>query len=315
MQLIWIGGPANRIITFSLTGRRLLVGSLSIMAGLVLLGALLYFMGVRVAVDYIPGLVRSMGGVVSQTQMQDLEHEHNAKVKSLQERLNTLQTRLETLQKDKLRWMQELGWKSETPILEDKKSPWMRLPGQGGPLRLLNLPAWARSPENLVTTEETLERTEQTVALMGQSWQSEQEKMALLPVSSPLKGDFGMTSRFGGRADPLTHDRAFHEGLDLIAAWQAPVIATAHGRVLRSEYSGAYGQFVEIEHAHHYISRYAHLDQRQVAVGDIVLRGQTLGRLGNSGRSTGPHLHYEVLYKNRPINPETPLQALWADRK
>jgi murein DD-endopeptidase MepM/ murein hydrolase activator NlpD len=253
--------------------------------------------------------------VVSQTQMQDLEHEHNVKVKSLQERLNTLQTRLETLQKDKVQWMQELGWKSETPILEDKKSPWMRLPGQGGPLRLLTLPAWTRSPENLVTTEETLERTEQTVALIGQSWQSEQEKMALLPVSSPLKGDFGMTSRFGGRADPLTHDRAFHEGLDLIASWQAPVIATAPGRVLRSEYSGAYGQWVEIEHAHHYISRYAHLDRRLVAVGDVVRRGQTLGMLGNSGRSTGPHLHYEVLYKNRPINPETPLQALWADRK
>lgn len=315
MQLIWIGGPANRIITFSLTGRRLFVGSLSIMAGLVLLGALLYFMGVRVAVDYIPGLVRSMGGVVSQTQMQNLELEHNSQVKSLQERLNALQTRLDTLQNHKAEWMQELGWKSDAPLLSDKKTPWMRLPGQGGPLSLLTLPAWARSPENLTTTEATLERTEQTVALLNQMWQSEQEKMSLLPVSSPLKGEYGMTSRFGGRADPLTHERAFHEGLDLIAAWQSPVLATAPGRVLRSEFAGAYGQLVEVEHAHHYISRYAHLDRRQVAAGDLVQRGQMLGMLGTSGRSTGPHLHYEVLYKNRPINPEQPLQALWADRK
>jgi len=315
MQLIWIGGPANRIVTFSLTGRRLLFSSLIIMAGLVLLGALLYFMGVRVAVDYIPGLVRSMSGVVSQTQMQNLEHEHNVQIKSLQERLNALQTRLDTLQTHKAQWLQELGWKSEIPILGDKKAPWMRIPGQGGPLRLLTLPAWARSPENLTTTEETLEQTEKKVDLMSQSWRIEQEKMALLPVSSPLKGEFGMTSRFGGRADPLTHDRAFHEGLDLIAAWQSPVVATAPGRVLRSEHAGAYGQLVEIEHAHHYISRYAHLDRRQVAAGDVVRRGQTLGVLGNSGRSTGPHLHYEVLYKNRPINPEAPLQALWADHK
>jgi murein DD-endopeptidase MepM/ murein hydrolase activator NlpD len=84
--------------------------------------------------------------------------------------------------------------------------------------------------------------------------------------------------------------------------------------VLRSEYSGAYGQLVEVAHAHHFITRYAHLDKRHVAVGQNVQRGQVLGLLGNSGRSTGPHLHYEVLYKNRHINPEAPLQALWEDR-
>ena len=104
------------------------------------------------------------------------------------------------------------------------------------------------------------------------------------------------------------------QGLDLVAPRHARVSATAPGRVVRSEPSGAYGQLVEIEHASHYITRYAHLDRRDVAVGDVVQRGQAVGMLGNTGRSTGPHLHYEILYKNQAVNPETPLQALWQDR-
>lgn len=315
MQLIWIGGPAHRIVTFSLTGKRLLTGGLATIAGLVLLGALLYFMGVRVAVDYIPGLVRSMGGVISQTQMQDLEHQHNEQFQSLQERLSKLQTQLEALQTHKTKWIQELGWKGQAPILGNKISAWKSPLGQGGPLRLLTLPDLSLAPDKLSTTEKTLLQTEQALALLSESWQTEQRVMALLPVSSPLTGDYTLTSRFGGRADPLTHDSAFHEGLDLVASWQTPVVATAPGRVTRADYLGAYGQLVEIEHAHHYTSRYAHLDRRHVTAGDIVRRGQIVGLLGNSGRSTGPHLHYEVLYKNRPINPEMPLQSLWADHK
>jgi murein DD-endopeptidase MepM/ murein hydrolase activator NlpD len=72
---------------------------------------------------------------------------------------------------------------------------------------------------------------------------------------------------------------------------------------------------VEVAHADHFVTRYAHLDKRHVEVGQNVQRGQSLGLLGNSGRSTGPHLHYEVLYKNRHTNPEAPLLALWQDRR
>lgn len=313
MQLIWIGGPAHRIVSFSWTARRLWLGGLLMATVLLLMGGLMHFMGLRVAVDFAPELVRSMGGVASQSQLQKLEEQHALQLQSLQSRVQVLQTQLQTLHTSQNQWLQGLGWKSNSTVSGDKPPAWLQSGGQGGPLQLLTAPKW-RPADKLSAAQQALTQTEQAVDFLSQSWQAEQHKLALLPLSNPLSGDYGITSRFGYRSDPLTHAHALHTGLDLVAPRHARVSATAPGRVVRSEPSGAYGQLVEIEHASHYITRYAHLDRRDVAVGDVVQRGQAVGMLGNTGRSTGPHLHYEILYKNQAVNPETPLQALWQDR-
>ncbi len=313
MQLIWIGGPAHRIVSFSWTARRLWLGGLLMATVLLLMGGLMHFMGLRVAVDFAPELVRSMGGVASQSQLQKLEEQHALQLQSLQSRVQVLQTQLQTLHTSQNQWLQGLGWKSNSTVSGDKPPAWLQSGGQGGPLQLLTAPKW-RPVDKLSAAQQALTQTEQAVDFLSQSWQAEQHKLALLPLSNPLSGDYGITSRFGYRSDPLTHAHALHTGLDLVAPRHARVSATAPGRVVRSEPSGAYGQLVEIEHASHYITRYAHLDRRDVAVGDVVQRGQAVGMLGNTGRSTGPHLHYEILYKNQAVNPEMPLQALWQDR-
>ena len=313
MQLIWIGGPAHRIVSFSWTARRLWLGGLLMATVLLLMGGLMHFMGLRVAVDFAPELVRSMGGVASQSQLQKLEEQHALQLQSLQSRVQVLQTQLQTLHTSQNQWLQGLGWKSNSTVSGDKPPAWLQSGGQGGPLQLLTTPTW-RPVDKLSAAQQALTQTEQAVDFLSQSWQAEQHKLALLPLSNPLSGDYGITSRFGYRSDPLTHAHALHTGLDLVAPRHARVSATAPGRVVRSESSVAYGQLVEIEHASHYITRYAHLDRRDVAVGDVVQRGQAVGMLGNTGRSTGPHLHYEILYKNQAVNPETPLQALWQDR-
>lgn len=313
MQLIWIGGPAHRIVSFSWTARRLWLGGSLMATVLLLMGGLMHFMGLRVAVDFAPELVRSMGGVASQSQLQKLEEQHALQLQSLQSRVQVLQTQLQTLHTSQNQWLQGLGWKSNSTVSGDKPPAWLQSGGQGGPLQLLATPKW-RPVDKLSAAQQALTQTEQAVDFLSQSWQAEQHKLALLPLSNPLSGDYGITSRFGYRSDPLTHAHALHTGLDLVAPRHARVSATAPGRVVRSEPSGAYGQLVEIEHASHYITRYAHLDRRDVAVGDVVHRGQAVGMLGNTGRSTGPHLHYEILYKNQAVNPETPLQALWQDR-
>ncbi|MFM1925641.1 MAG: Murein DD-endopeptidase MepM [Pseudomonadota bacterium] len=313
MQLIWIGGPAHRIVSFSWTARRLWLGGLLIATVLLLMGGLMHFMGLRVAVDFAPELVRSMGGVASQSQLQKLEEQHALQLQSLQGRVQALQTQLQTLHTSQNQWLQGLGWKSNGTVSGDKPPAWSQSGGQGGPLQLLTAPKW-RPADKLSAAQQALAQTEQAVDFLSQSWQAEQHKLALLPLSNPLSGDYGITSRFGHRSDPLTRAHALHTGLDLVAPRHARVSATAPGRVVRSELSGAYGQLVEIEHASHYLTRYAHLDRRDVAAGDVVQRGQAVGVLGNTGRSTGPHLHYEILYKNQAVNPETPLQALWQDR-
>lgn len=314
MQLIWIGGPADRIVSFSWTARRMGIGALLITACLVSLGALMQFMGVRVAIDYAPDLARSMGGVISESQLQNLEERHAQQMQAMQVRMVQLQSQVQNLHASQKQWLQGLGWKGAVPMTGEKLPTWVVTPGQGGPLRLLSKAPWSPEPSPQQLAQQNLERTEQAVTLWTQAWQQEQEKLSLLPLSSPLSGEFGLSSRFGVRSDPFTRADAFHEGLDFVAPRSTPVLATAPGRVLRSEYSGAYGQMVEVAHADHFITRYAHLDKRHVEAGQTVQRGQAMGLLGNTGRSTWPHLHYEVLYKNRPINPEVPLQALWEDR-
>lgn len=315
MQLIWIGGPADRIVSFSWTARRMALGAVLITACLVGLGALMQLMGVRVAIDLAPDLARSMGGVISESQLQNLEQRHAQQLQAMQARMVQLQSQLQTLHASQKQWLQGLGWKGNEPLTGEKVPTWVITPGQGGPLRLLSKAPWSAEPSPRLQAQQDLERTEQAVNWWTQAWQREQETLAQLPLSSPLPGEFGLSSRFGVRADPLTHAAAFHEGLDFTAPRLTPVLATAPGRVLRSETFGAYGQMVEVAHAHHFITRYAHLDRRHVEPGQTVQRGQSLGLLGNTGRSTGPHLHYEVLYKNRPTNPEAPLQALWEDRR
>jgi murein DD-endopeptidase MepM/ murein hydrolase activator NlpD len=94
-----------------------------------------------------------------------------------------------------------------------------------------------------------------------------------------------------------------HEGLDFVAEVGTPIVATAAGTVSRSAWDGSYGNVVEITHIEGFITRYAHLSKRLVEVGQKVQRGDTIAQLGNTGRSTGPHLHYEVIRNERVLNP------------
>jgi len=94
-----------------------------------------------------------------------------------------------------------------------------------------------------------------------------------------------------------------HEGLDFTAPTGTPVVSVAPGTVTRSSFEGSYGQVIEVTHAEGFMTRYAHLSRRRVVEGQVVERGTQLGDVGSTGRSTGPHLHYEVFRKDRPLNP------------
>jgi murein DD-endopeptidase MepM/ murein hydrolase activator NlpD len=94
-----------------------------------------------------------------------------------------------------------------------------------------------------------------------------------------------------------------HEGIDFSAESGTPVIASADGVVLRSSWDASYGNVIEVRHGEDYVTRYAHLRKRLVEEGDRVVRGTPLGELGSTGRSTGPHLHYEMFKNGKLINP------------
>jgi murein DD-endopeptidase MepM/ murein hydrolase activator NlpD len=112
-----------------------------------------------------------------------------------------------------------------------------------------------------------------------------------------------LTSGFGIRNDPFTGALAMHEGLDFSAEVGTPVLATAPGVVIRSEWDNGYGNVIEIKHAENYVTRYAHLSKRRVVENTNLPRGAVIGNVGSTGRSTGPHLHYEVFHNGRVLNP------------
>ena len=126
----------------------------------------------------------------------------------------------------------------------------------------------------------------------------------IIPPINPDKRKYHLSSRFGGRIDPKYHRPAFHHGLDFAASVGYPVYATGDGVVESVSLSvHGYGNQIVIDHGFGYRTRYAHLSFVNVAEGMRVKRGENIGNVGNSGKSTGAHLHYEVIYKGRPTNP------------
>ena len=133
--------------------------------------------------------------------------------------------------------------------------------------------------------------------------------MPFVPVRMPLSGDASVSSPFGYRADPFLGRLALHPGVDLVEAYGDEIHATGAGRVTHAGPMGGYGIMVEIDHGNGLTTRYAHMSEALVAVGQDVVAGAVLGRIGSTGRSTGPHLHYEVRVDGEPVDPERYLRA------
>lgn len=130
-----------------------------------------------------------------------------------------------------------------------------------------------------------------------------------IPLSSPLTVNRRFTSGFGVRRDPFTGRMANHFGLDFAAAWASPVTATAAGVVIFTGQRTGYGNVVEISHGNGFVTRYAHLHRITVRRGQKVNIEDKVGELGSTGRSTGPHVHYEIIYKGKPRNPRRFIEA------
>ena len=125
--------------------------------------------------------------------------------------------------------------------------------------------------------------------------------LSKLPLGMPTHGS--LTSPFGNRIDPLNGRRAFHAGMDFKSDRNGKIYATADGMIKEADWNGSFGRYVEIDHGNGYSTVYAHLAKFAVKAGGPVQRGQLIGYIGSSGRSTGPHLHYELRYHGIAIDP------------
>ena len=139
---------------------------------------------------------------------------------------------------------------------------------------------------------------------LEQTLEDEAEEAAAFPSGKPVAGDLPISSEFGLRPDPFGgRGYEMHEGIDFAGPMGKPILATAEGVVVVAEYNGGYGNHVKIDHGFSYETLYAHLSSIEVKIGDRVKRGDVLGYLGSTGRSSGPHLHYSIYRNGQAVNP------------
>jgi murein DD-endopeptidase MepM/ murein hydrolase activator NlpD len=165
--------------------------------------------------------------------------------------------------------------------------------GGGGPLNRLSA-----EPERLVRRQEQLD---EELGKVEKKLSDQALMLAHTPVIAPVVGV--ITDGFGPRLDPITHKPAFHEGLDISVAFGTVVRAPADGVVVFAARDSGYGRLIKISHGYGYVTLYGHLERFLVKEGARVTRGEPIGKVGLSGRTTGPHLHYEVWRDGEKQNP------------
>jgi murein DD-endopeptidase MepM/ murein hydrolase activator NlpD len=163
----------------------------------------------------------------------------------------------------------------------------------------------ARVPKDAIAFERQLQRISIARAQVTRLTRT----LGTVPVRKPVDGEVDLASGFGVRMDPFTSSPAWHTGLDLHGETGDAVRATASGSVTAAGWSGGYGRVVDIDHGNGLSTRYGHLSSIDVRVGQSIRSGQIVGRVGSTGRSTGPHLHYETRVRGEAVDPQKFLRA------
>ena len=302
MQLMWVSGPTGRVRTISITFKKVVVAALVASLSLVVTGFLLYLVGFKIAVESSPDLARTLGGVTTEAEQQRMEAIYRERLAKMQSMLDATAQDIRQLQQLKNRFME-----IATPAsLRERNSA--KEDGRGGPLLLM--PIRRSALDSTQPLSETLDNAmsefgqfNKTISSMRTDWDKQLQWLNTLPTAVPIGGNFRMSSGFGMRVDPFTNTLARHEGLDFTAMQGTPILATADGTVSRSGWEDTYGNIVEVTHAEGFMTRYAHISKRLVTEGQRVKRGQHIADVGSTGRSTGPHLHYEVFRHGHVTNP------------
>ncbi len=160
---------------------------------------------------------------------------------------------------------------------------------QGGPYIPADMTELKKSTDALFTDLDELQKLHQIVNA--------------LPLGAPMRGA-RKNSGFGHRYDPFNNRLAFHSGLDFSGPAGSKIYSTADGVVKKAKRNRSYGNMIDIDHGNGIITRFAHLSKMYVRAGQVIKKGDVIGIQGSTGRSTGPHLHYEVHYKGKPMNPK-----------
>ena len=299
MHLIITDAKLARSRALHLSGTRLILAGLALSLCLMLVAAVLYhWVFVKGAREGWP-VVGSLGRLVVKDEFAERDRFMRANLDAMARRVGEMQARM--LQLESL-GERVLGLAGMAP------GDLQKADGLGGVL----VGAHDLSMEDLQRTLDELERlTHQRVDLMTvlESRLFDQHiRKKMIPTHAPVTGRTA-GSAFGWRVDPITGQSALHTGLDFQGDTGTAILAAAGGMVVAQEYHPAYGNMIEVDHGNQLITRYAHASRTLVKHGDLVRRGQKIAEIGTTGRSTGPHLHFEVLVQGVFQDPQKFLSA------
>ena len=300
MDIILVSGRFSKAHTFRLTRSHLVL--IAALAFGLFLSAVLTAQ--YVIVRFQPGLL----GAEMRSWLASAQDEGQQKQQSyLRDGLDTMAMRLGQMQAQLLR-LDGLGVRlARLSGIKPQEFAFDQLPSQGGPY----VPAITAVPQeaSLVNLNQQLsnlsvmlnDRNDKLIALETLVLQDKLNKRLLSSVA-PITGAW-YSSNFGWRIDPFTGQNAMHEGVDYMMPEGTPIRASASGIVVYAGTHPQYGNMVEIDHGSDIVTRYAHASKLLVSLGQVVRRGQDIAEVGNTGRSTGNHLHFEVRYKGVAQNP------------
>ena len=248
-----------------------------------------------------------------QTQLQQQKIELNNLDREIAQNLDASASRMANLQA-RLARLDALGQRlTEVADLQESEFEFSEPPGLGGPsvdpsyfsegLVLSPDSKTERSfRKQVLQLSQEIESREHQLAILEQVFFHKKQLQAASLYGRPVHKGW-VSSAYGMRTDPITGKRAWHNGIDIASTLGSPVMAIAAGVVTFAGEKSGYGKMIEINHGDGVTTRYGHHDTLKAATGDIVRKGQIIGEMGSSGRSTGPHVHYEIFKKGRSVDP------------
>lgn len=290
MQIILVSGRLKASKTITIMPRHVAMAVLILFGLVFATSAAFSWLSVHLRLPIVQDLMLSLQQRESQ-QTQEF----------VRNNLQLMATRLGELQAQVLQ-LDTLGERlSSIAGLKKEASKETRTAGQGGPFVAAPLTTEELQQEIDRLSRLVDEKTDRLAAIESRLLEK-RVKDRLLPTTLPVK-EAAIGSGFGQRSDPFSGTKAVHEGIDFNAETGTPVYAAASGVVAVAEYHSDFGNMIDIDHGDGLISRYAHLSKSLVKPGDIIKRGDPIGAVGSTGRSTGSHLHFEVRMLGVPQNP------------
>ncbi|HZR03488.1 MAG TPA: M23 family metallopeptidase [Burkholderiales bacterium] len=297
MQIILVSSRSNRTRSFNLNRIQLSLLGLGMFGLSAIAAAILQYLSLAYAAKDEDSFLHPVIAAVQAQENQRAQHTLRESLKAMAAKVGDLQARILRLDALGTRLSQVAGLKTQEFMFD-------RAPGRGGAESSI-----FAQPVSMTQVGDALDRLASELEerldkfrILESTLAEEQAKRRFMPTLAPVHTGYS-SSGFGWRMDPFTGNHAFHEGLDFSAQEGTPIHAAAGGVVVYAGAHPQYGNMVEIDHGNDLVTRYAHASKLLVKVGDVTLQGSKIAEVGNTGRSTGAHLHFEVRHRGIAQNP------------